>query len=55
MDFALTQDQENNREAVVKHCAQFSDDYWLERNRSDEFPHDFHRSVADAGWLGIAT
>ncbi len=54
MDFALTQDQQNIRDAVLKHCSQFSDDYWLQRDNSAEFPLDFHQSMADAGWLGIA-
>ena len=54
MDFSLTPDQANIRDAVLKHCAQYSDDYWLERDRSGEFPHDFYASMADAGWLGIA-
>ncbi len=54
MDFAFTEDQRNIREAVLKHCAQFGDDYWLDHDRSGEFPSDFHMSMAEAGWLGIA-
>lgn len=54
MNFSLTDDQENIREAVLKHCSQFSDDYWLETDRNGNFPLDFHKSMAEAGWLGIA-
>ena len=54
MDFALTEDQRNIRDAVFQLCAQFPDDYWLERDRDAVFPFDFHRAMADAGWLGIA-
>ncbi len=54
MDFAFNEDQQNIREAVLKHCAQFSDDYWLEQDRKAEFPVDFHMSMAEAGWLGVA-
>lgn len=54
MDFSLTQDQQNIRDAVLKHCSKFSDDYWLDLDRKGEFPFEFHRSMADAGWLGIA-
>jgi acyl-CoA dehydrogenase len=54
VDFSLTEDQQNIREAVLRHCSQFSDDYWLERDRSGEFPVDFYASMAEAGWLGIA-
>jgi len=54
VDFSLTPDQQNIREAVLKHCTQFSDEYWLERDRSGAFPNDFFQSLVDAGWLGIA-
>ncbi len=54
MDFSLTEDQQSIREAVLRHCSQFNDDYWLDRDRTADFPLDFHQSMADAGWLGIA-
>ncbi len=54
MDFSLTEDQQNIRNAILKHCAQFSDEYWLERDREGKFPQDFYKSMADAGWLGVA-
>lgn len=54
MDFSYTQDQQNIRDAVLKHCSQFPDEYWLERDREGVFPADFHMSMAEAGWLGIA-
>lgn len=54
MDFAFTEDQRNIREAVLKHCSQFGDDYWLDHDRSGEWPVEFHQSMAEAGWLGIA-
>ena len=54
MDFAFTEDQQSIREAVLKQCALFGDDYWLEHDRSGEWPVEFHKSMADAGWLGIA-
>ena len=41
------------RDAVAKICARFGDDYWLERDRDGKFPHDFHRALADDGWLGV--
>lgn len=55
MDFSLTTDQQSVRDAVLKHCAQFPEEYWLDHDRSGEFPHDFYGSLAEAGWLGIAT
>lgn len=54
MEFSLTDDQRNIREAVLKLCSQFSDEYWLERDREGVFPLDFHKTMAEAGWLGIA-
>ena len=54
MDFSLTPHQEAIRDAVQKTCAVFDDDYWLERDRTGDFPFDFHRAIADGGWLGIA-
>jgi acyl-CoA dehydrogenase len=54
VDFSFTQDQQDVRDAILKHCTQYPDDYWLERDREGVFPEDFYRSLADAGWLGIA-
>ena len=54
MDFSLSPDQEGIRDAVLKICARFPDEYWLERDRDGVFPHEFHKTMADAGWLGVA-
>jgi acyl-CoA dehydrogenase len=54
VDFSLTADQQNIRDAILKHCARFPDEYWLERDRQGTFPQDFYESLRDAGWLGIA-
>lgn len=54
MDFSLTDDQQNIRDAVLKHCSQFPDEYWLARDNDGVFPHEFHKSMAEAGWLGVA-
>ncbi|MGB3067343.1 MAG: acyl-CoA dehydrogenase family protein [Ottowia sp.] len=54
MSFELTPEQQAIREAVTQSCAPFGEDYWLERDRSGEFPHDFYAAMAKAGWLGIA-
>jgi acyl-CoA dehydrogenase len=54
MNFELTEDQQAIKAAIEKLCERYDDDYWLERDREGGFPHDFHRSLADAGWLGIA-
>jgi len=54
MNFDFTPDQELLRDAIARACAPFDADYWLARDREGGFPADFHRALADAGWLGIA-
>jgi acyl-CoA dehydrogenase len=54
MDFSLAADQQNIREAILKHCSGFPDAYWLERDREGVFPHEFYKSMVEGGWLGIA-
>jgi acyl-CoA dehydrogenase len=53
IDFALSDLQLTLRDAVAKVCARFDDAYWLKRDRDGEFPEEFRRAIADAGWLGI--
>jgi acyl-CoA dehydrogenase len=53
MDFALTENQEAIRDAIQKTCSQFDDAYWLKKDQEGGFPHEFHKAMADAGWLGI--
>ena len=54
MNFALTPDQEQIRDAIERVCAPFDADYWLRKDTEGGFPDDFHRALADSGWLGIA-
>ena len=53
MNFSLTPEQESIREAILRICADFDAAYWLDRDRNGGFPLDFHKAIADAGWLGI--
>jgi acyl-CoA dehydrogenase len=52
MDFALTEQQEMIRKEVATLARSFSLDYWLERDRKHEYPWDFVKAFAKAGWLG---
>jgi acyl-CoA dehydrogenase len=54
MSFALTAEQLEIREAVARLCEWFGDEYWLKKDESGEFPHEFHRAMAEGGWLGVA-
>ncbi len=49
-----TEDERNAiREGVRAVVSKFDDDYWLARDEDGEFPREFHRAMAEAGWLGI--
>jgi acyl-CoA dehydrogenase len=54
MDFGLTAAQEQIRETVLQQCAEFTEDYWLRKDRDGTFPEDFYEMAAKSGWLGIA-
>jgi acyl-CoA dehydrogenase len=54
MNFELTLEQEQMRDAIERVCVPFDANYWLHKDREGGFPHDFHQALADSGWLGIA-
>jgi acyl-CoA dehydrogenase len=54
MSFALTPEQLEIRDAVARLCERFGDDYWLRKDTDGVFPHEFHRAMAEGGWLGVA-
>lgn len=54
MEIDLTEELQEIRDAVLRQCSQFSDDYWLEHDESGDFPTAFYAAMAEAGWLGIA-
>ena len=53
MDFSISDDHRAIREGVNAVVRSFDDAYWLARDEDGAFPRDFHRAMADAGWLGI--
>jgi len=52
IDFSLEQQQ--IKENVERLCAEFGDQYWLERDSDGRFPEEFCRAIADNGYMGIA-
>jgi len=52
MDFQLTEQQELIRKEVATLARSFSLDYWLEKDRKHEYPWEFVKAFARAGWLG---
>ena len=41
------------RDGVRSVVTRFDDSYWLARDDDGKFPFEFHKAMADAGWLGI--
>jgi acyl-CoA dehydrogenase len=52
-EFEPGDDQAAIRDGVRSVVTRFGDDYWLARDDDGKFPFEFHRAMADAGWLGI--
>jgi len=53
MDFSISEDHRAIRDGVAAVVKRFDDEYWLARDDDGEFPREFHRAMAEAGWLGI--
>ena len=54
MSIDFTSEQIQIRDSIARLCADFGDDYWLERDRDGRFPEDFCQAIADNGFMGIA-
>ena len=55
MSSVLTSEQMEMRESLQKLCVNYGDEYWLDRDRTGDFPEDFVQTLADNGWLGLNT
>ncbi|MGI9421852.1 MAG: acyl-CoA dehydrogenase family protein, partial [Hyphomicrobiaceae bacterium] len=53
LPFELTEQQREIRAAIQRIMADFDDDYWLETDRTGNYPHEFRKAIAAGGWLGI--
>jgi acyl-CoA dehydrogenase len=53
MDFALTEQHELIRKEVTALARSFPPEYWLEKDRKAEYPWEFIKAFAQAGWLGV--
>ena len=53
MQIELSEEHQAIQENVAKICAGFDDAYWSAREEEKTFPFEFHRAMADGGWLGI--
>jgi len=54
MSFQLNDQQESIVDSIAKLTTDFDDDYWFDRDHTGDFPVEFHKAMADGGWLGIA-
>ncbi|CAJ2500558.1 Uu.00g034110.m01.CDS01 [Anthostomella pinea] len=50
----FTEEQMTVRDAMFKICADFPDDYWMEHDQTETYPHELHAALAKDGWIGIA-
>jgi len=53
MDFQLTEQQALIRKEVAALARSFSLDYWLDKDKKAEYPWDWVKAFARAGWLGM--
>jgi acyl-CoA dehydrogenase len=51
--FNLTGEQRAIVDGVSAVCKRFGDDYWANCEKEERFPKEFHRAMADDGWLGV--
>ena len=51
--YVFSAEQEAIRDGVKQICDGFGDDYWSACDTEKRFPFEFHKAMADGGWLGI--
>ena len=51
--FKLSGEQQAIVDGVSAVCRRFGDDYWAAAETDARFPKEFHRAMADDGWLGV--
>jgi acyl-CoA dehydrogenase len=49
----LSESQIMVRHSIQDLCKPFDDDYWLQKDRKQEYPHELYDSLAAQGWIGI--
>ncbi len=54
MDFDLSDSQNEIVGGIRALCQRFPDEYWRGHDQRHEFPHEFYKAIAEAGYLGIA-
>jgi acyl-CoA dehydrogenase len=55
VDYLSPDTERSIRQSVRATCAKFPDEYWMNHDTDHEFPWDFYKAMAEAGWLAITT
>ena len=50
----FTDEQLTVRDAIFKICSNYPDEYWMEHDYNETYPHELHAALAKDGWIGIA-
>ena len=50
---SLTEEQRLVRDSIRDLCADFDPEYWREKDRLGEYPHEFVDALSEHGWLGM--
>ncbi|MDG2302891.1 MAG: acyl-CoA/acyl-ACP dehydrogenase [Gammaproteobacteria bacterium] len=54
MTYKFSDDQIAIRDAITKVCSNFDATYWLECDKTGNYPQEFADAICEGGWLGIA-
>ena len=53
MDFTLSAEQEEFRQAVATLCRKFPESYWQQVDKQKQYPDEFVRALTEGGWLAV--
>ena len=53
VDLLSAEDEAQIRSSLRQVLSKFPDVYWMQHDLDHEFPWDFYKAMADAGWIGI--
>jgi acyl-CoA dehydrogenase len=53
IEMMSAEDEREIRTSLRQVLSKFPDEYWMRHDLDHEFPWDFHRAMAQAGWLGM--
>jgi acyl-CoA dehydrogenase len=53
VDMLSAEEEREIRSSLRKVLSRYPDEYWMQHDLDHEFPWDFYRTMADAGWIGV--